>query len=116
VDACTDHTSAFARRPQCRRHERAYSCENDRRIQGLRWLLVRPTSPHRTKRPCELLILRIAGPCEGKHLASLGLRHLCKQMCSRAEAIQAQIVGSARRAVGTVTNQSRAQQGSGFRV
>ena len=83
---------------------------------SLRRHLVGCAGPHRTQLPCEILSGRVAAARESIHTPTLMTGNLRNDVRGRAEPVEADGVGIARHAVGPVSDQAGAEQGSGFCV
>jgi hypothetical protein len=112
-----DHT-AFARRRERGRHQRADRREDQGRVQQLRRRLARAAGPRGAERACERLPGRIALARERIHLLAARDRHLADDVRGGAEAVQPEPVRcrGARQPPRPKADQARAQQRRGVGI
>ena len=103
-------------RGERQRDERADGRENDRRVQRLRWELLRGARPHGAELARECLCLLVAGAREGVDLAPLVAADLREDVRRGAKAVQPDALRVAAHAQRAVANQPRAHQRSGLVV
>jgi hypothetical protein len=116
VNTGTDHAASLARRRERCRHQRPDRRENDGRIEGFRRELVRASGPDDAQLPRQLLRGFIAGPCQCKYPAALGVRHLGKQVGRGSETVQTEAGCIAGGTIGAIADQAGAEQRRGLHI
>src|SRR5205085_492588 len=110
VDARAHDRPSLGKRTERRRHERADRSEDDRRVELLGRLLVRPSRPLAAELEREAACVFVAGADEAEQAPALVTRDLGDDVRRHAEAVEAEPLAVARQPQRAVADQPGAEQ------
>src|SRR6516225_5403827 len=106
----THHTATGPNRGKRGGDERADRCEQNRRIEILRWTLTGSAGPHGAQVSCKGLALAVAVSGEGEYAPALMSCDLRQEVRGGSEAVEAQVAGFPCLAIGAIADKTGAQQ------